>query len=195
MTHATAVPDAAPYRSLLMKWTHKTPSKKVALWFLGRNDCFMHTHVAKALFFDAGIDLFVLNYHENGKCRRNGWVTDSHLVSHINSSGMAEFHEEIKEALEATKGYEEVLGYAHSTGAPVLLDYLMEHGDDAFDGFVLNSPFLDWGKVGGEIVEHVLENLPTFMLQMGVWDHDKKMGAKSTPAGEKSERKKTRRRS
>ena len=34
---------------------------------------------------------------------------------------------------------------AHSTGATVLLDYLIAHGDADFDGFVFNSPFLSWG--------------------------------------------------
>ena len=33
----------------------------------------------------------------------------------------------------------------------VLLDYLMMHGDADFSGFVFNSPFLDWGWVGGVV--------------------------------------------
>jgi alpha-beta hydrolase superfamily lysophospholipase len=47
----------------------------------------------------------------------------------------------------STPYYKTLLGYAHSTGGPVLLNYLMEHGDAAFDGFIFNSPFLDWVSV------------------------------------------------
>ena len=33
-------------------------------------------------------------------------------------------------------GVEQILGYGHSTGAPMLLDYVMANGDDDFEGFI-----------------------------------------------------------
>lgn len=46
------------------------------------------------------------------------------------------------DADQAGKEYETVLGYAHSTGGPVLLNYLMERGDDdLFDVFSLIRHF------------------------------------------------------
>ena len=60
--------------ALVQCWRQKSKSSKVVLWLLGRNDCFMHPHVASALFLEKGYDLFVLNYSMNGMCRKRGWV-------------------------------------------------------------------------------------------------------------------------
>jgi hypothetical protein len=62
------------------------------------------------------------------------------------SGSFAEYRPDIQAAIEyirARHTYSRLLGYGHSTGAPVLLDYLMAHGDGDFDAFVFNSPFLD----------------------------------------------------
>ena len=142
---------------------------RAVLWIIGRNDCFMHPHVARGLFFQTSsgknakkYDLYVLNYCMNGATRRRGWVPDPHLNSHCRSGSFGSYAHEIERSLEIIadfKSYGTVLGYAHSTGAPVLLDYLLTKGDDDFDGFVFNSPFLDWGFVGGDLAETVLENV------------------------------------
>ena len=78
--------------------------------------------------------------------------------------------------------YDKTVGYAHSTGGPVLINYLMKYGDDAFDGFIFNSPFLDWSAdaVGSEIAETVLEHLKAPMA-FGMISYDTKMGACETP--------------
>ena len=106
----------------------------------------MHPHVATRLFFDNGYDLFVLNYKMNGECRRHGFVNDPHYNSHNFRGSFDAYIHDIDSSLEKiSTNYETLVGYAHSTGGPVLLNYLMERGDDAFDAFIFNSPFLDWG--------------------------------------------------
>jgi len=60
--------------ALLQCWQHKQGAKKAVLWIIGRNDCFMHPHVAKELFFCQGYDLYVLNWSSNGMCRKRGWM-------------------------------------------------------------------------------------------------------------------------
>lgn len=173
--------------------------RKAVLWVLGRNDCFMHPHVAAALFFAHGYDLYVLNYRMNGQCRKRGWVFDAHFNSHVPGGTFDVYVGDIRNALSemmattpaaATDhhkdppgsggGYEMVIGYAHSTGAPILLNYLMEEGDGAFDAFMFNSPFLDWGFVGGDMAEFVLEHT-TALVAMGAMDNDTKVGTAETP--------------
>ena len=225
------LPDATtedPHdNALLQCWKH-ADSTRAVLWVLGRNDCFMHPHVARDLFFDNGYDLYVLNYKMNGQCRKCGWVNDPHYNAHNYSGDFDVYIADIQQSLqhiEATKEYDQVLGYAHSTGGPVLLNYLMAIGDAAFDGFVFNSrkklhclvlpsfvafryriscsssfrslfflrqhklndtllsAFLDWGWVGGDMVEFVLENtgfLETF-AGMGLGS---KVGVAKTPPGQ-----------
>ena len=145
----------------------------------------MHPHVAQALFWDHGYDLYVLNYKMNGKCRKKGWVENAHFVSHNYTGNFDVYDDDIQQALRLIQGYKDygkVLGYAHSTGAPILLNYLMDCGDDGFTGFVFNSPFLDWGYVGGDMVELVLENMDWITnMSFGNMDMNSKVGTVSTP--------------
>lgn len=174
--------ETSPGNAVLQSWTHPA-STKACLWVLGRNDCFMHPHVAQALFWSQGYDLYVVNYKMNGACRKLGFVGDPHFNSHNPTGNFDSYLEDIDQSLAIISGdkdYDSVLGYAHSTGGPVLLNYLMEKGDDAFDGFLFNSPFLDWGFVGGDLVELVLEN--THLLEyVGAMKADSKVGVASTP--------------
>ena len=171
-------------RAVVQIWKH-VDSTKAVLWILGRNDCFMHPHVAKKLFWSQGYDLYVLNYKMNGQCRKKGFVKDPHFNSHNFTGNFDSYIPDIQQALELIEAedYQLVLGYAHSTGGPVLLNYLMEKGDDAFDGFLFNSPFLDWGFVGGDLVELMLKNT-NFLVGLGAMeDMDTKMGVETTPPG------------
>ena len=157
-------------------------SSKAVLWILGRNDVFMHPHVAARLF--GGHDLYVLNYKQNGHTRKRGWVEDAHLVSHNKRGDFNVYKQDIAAALDVLQGigdYDQVLGYAHSTGAPILLNYLMDCGDEAFDGFVFNSPFLDWGFVGGDMVEFALEHLGV-LQNLRAMNDDAKIGVAVTPS-------------
>jgi hypothetical protein len=81
--------------ALLQCWRHKkmtsssssSPSSvannKAVLWIIGRNDCFMHPHVAKRLYLDQGFDVYVLNWSSNGMCRKRGWLVSfcCHIIS------------------------------------------------------------------------------------------------------------------
>jgi alpha-beta hydrolase superfamily lysophospholipase len=145
----------------------------------------MHPHVAGKLFWDHGYDLYVLNYKHNGCCRKRGWVTNPFFNSHNKSGNFDVYNSDIMKSLEivnASGEYETLLGYAHSTGAPILTNYLMEYGDTAFDGFIFNSPFLDWGFVGGDMVEFALKRMS--LLQKVTFGHlpnDTMMGIVPTP--------------
>jgi alpha-beta hydrolase superfamily lysophospholipase len=174
--------------ALVQCWKKKSNTRAV-LWVLGRNDCFMHPHVARKLFFQNGYDLYVLNYKLNGMCRSRGWVTDAHWNSHVPTGTFDTYLDDVKGALEVMSGggggggddgYETLLGYAHSTGGTVLLNYLMEEGDDAFDAFLFNSPFLDWGFVGGDMAEFALENSGV-LAKLGMMNLDTMVGTAVTP--------------
>jgi hypothetical protein len=84
--------------------------------------------------------------------------------------------------LMKTKKYGKVLGYAHSTGGPVLINYLMKRGDADFDGFMFNSPFLDWSAdaVGSELEEFVIEHLD-IATSANLMQNDSKLGKTETP--------------
>ena len=168
--------------ALLQCWQRPNNAKAV-LWILGRNDCFMHPHVARKLFLDHGYDLYVLNYKMNGHCRKQGWVADPHYNSHNKQGTFDVYINDITQALQKIadhQTYETFVGYAHSTGGPVLLNYLMEKGDAAFDAFLFNSPFLDWGFVGGDMIEFVLENTG-ILAKLGAMENNTKVGAAETP--------------
>ena len=45
----------------------------------------------------------------------------------------------------------------------------MTHGDGAFDAFVFNSPFLDWGRVGGRLNRWILMYAPAMLTRLRVW--------------------------
>ena len=177
--HILSATDKTPDDNALLQCWKKQDSKSAVLWILGRNDCFMHPHVTETLF--ENYDIYVLNYSMNGACRQQGWVADAHLNSHNKYGDFNSYCDQIAEAVTYLEDYETVLGYAHSTGGPVLLNYLMERGDDdVFDGFLFNSPFLDWGFVGGDIVELVLEHTG-ILDKMGLLSLDNTVGAAETP--------------
>lgn len=143
----------------------------------------MHPHVAQKLLFDQGYDVYVLNYKMNGCCRQRGFVDDAHMNSHNNKGNFDVYDEDIRQAIKYIKNqseYSRFLGYAHSTGGPILLNYLIHHGDDAFDGFIFNSPFLDWGFVGGDMVEFALKRMDTMQNWAGMAMSDK-LDAAVTP--------------
>jgi len=170
--------------SLLQCWRQSTnEANKAVLWILGRNDTFMHPHVAKKLFFCSNFDLYVLNYKMNGHCCKHGWVSDAHFNSHNKYGSFDTYISDIEKSIELIstfKEYDTFLGYAHSTGGPVLINYLIERGDGDFDGFIFNSPFLDWGFVGGDMIEFSLKHMGA--LKMIAKDsNDTKMGVAVTP--------------
>jgi alpha-beta hydrolase superfamily lysophospholipase len=145
----------------------------------------MHPHVAGKLFWDHGYDLYVLNYKQTGRCHKRGWVTNPYFNSHNKHGNFDVYNSDIMKSLEivnASREYETLLGYGHSTGAPVLVNYIMEYGDAAFDGFIFNSPFLDWGFVGGDMVEFALKRTSFFQkLSVGYMSNNTMLGIVATP--------------
>lgn len=153
--------------SLVQCWRHKEKAKKALLWILGRNDCFMHVEVAKKLFLDRGYDIYVLNWSCNGHCRKKGWIKKAYHVSHNCKGDFNVYNDEIDKALSLMKShsnYEQKLSYSHSTGAPVLINYLIERGDDPFDGFIFNSPFMDVPFLG-TTAEFISEKVLPFLAR------------------------------
>ena len=143
----------------------------------------MHPHAAQTLLFDNGYDVYVLNYKMNGCCRQKGFVENAHMNSHNTKGNFDVYNNDLGQSIDYIKyqsDYSRFLGYAHSTGAPILLNYLMQHGDKAFDGFIFNSPFLDWGFVGGDMVEFALKRMDTMQNWAGM-AIDKKLDAAATP--------------
>jgi hypothetical protein len=123
----------------------------------------------------------------NGLCPKSGWVADPHYNSHNPPGNFDTYNADIGDSLkhiqQSTQDYEKVLGYAHSTGAPIMLNFIMEYGDGAFDGFLFNIPFLDWGFVGGDLKELILENTGILQMLGGMVDKDSKVGVAQTPEG------------
>ena len=133
-------------------------NRSALVWLPGRVDCFMHPHVADRVLY-AGFDVYVCHYHGSPVAYRCGLVTSLSEVSSASDPELRECVEGLAETLSQTREYDRVVGYAHSTGAVVLGRYLLAYGDDAFDGFYLNAPFLDWGHVPA-VTYQVLRRLP-----------------------------------
>ena len=107
---------------------------------------------------------------------------DAHFNSHNRIGDFDLYLDQIEGAtniMKSHKDYDKVIGYAHSTGAPVLINYLMKRGDGFFDSFIFNSPFLDWSS-GSEMAEFAIEHLG-IATAVSSMNNDSKLGAKRTP--------------
>ena len=130
------------------------------LYFPGRSDSFAHPHIL-AMYEKLGYDFYSLDPRYCGRTRR--FMNDT-LYGHW-IDDFDKYKEEIDltmEFMKSNKDYSKVITHVHSTGALVALNYAMQvmeaGGDDPFDAYILNGPFLDWGHVGGPFYEFVLEN-------------------------------------
>lgn len=156
VTDTVLLPTAPAVMSTVL-----TPGNTKALvWFIGRGDAMFHPHVVN-MFTSFGYDIYTVNYRMNGACRKHGLYTNPLHTSHCASEDFSEYDPEITYILNqvAAGSYSTVIGYGHSTGAPVMLNYVINHGDAAFTGFIFNSPFLDWGHQGAN--ELILSNPAT----------------------------------
>lgn len=88
--------------------------------------------------------------------------------------------------MNSYKKYDTTIGYAHSTGGPIFINYLIKRGDDFFDGFLFNSPFLDWSAdaVGSDLEEFVIEHFD-FITMMTPLNNDSKLSVPESPKGVK----------
>jgi len=158
-------------------------SRGAVLWLPGRSDAFFHWHLLP-LLHGCGLDLFVLSYRRVGECGRLGFIRNPMHVSHCATGDFSEYHEEITRSLDfiysggaGGRRYRRVIGYAHSTGAPVLLHYLLSYGDGRFDGFVFNSPFLSWGWAVGGLTRLVIKHAPSLLMALRLWSSDTEVTA------------------
>lgn len=155
---SVTVNDKGTY--LLEEYSLPTNENSVVLWIPGRNDVFMHPHVAKTML-DQGFDVCVYNYTSSLRAT----PADQHaFASHVPSGSFDGLVEEMDGVLEGLRSkYNDVVVYAHSTGATILANYLLEtQKDDLFRGIYLNSPFLEWGR-SGLAEEAVLHGTPFMM--------------------------------
>jgi len=123
------------------------------------------------------VDLWVLDLRRCGACRREFPGQVKPLEYHF-SDNFDEYFEEINIALETMKekNYRSIVGYSHSTGGPILLNYLKhsEKKDSQFSGFIFNSPFLDWDRIGNKpYQEGLMEAILPAAVNMGVVDEHK----------------------
>lgn len=138
----------------LLRNLQKPGNTRAILWIPGFNDSF-HNHIFAEEMLENGYDIWILDLRRCGACRRTfpGGVEP---FDYHHATDLREYFEEIERSMEIMKDrapvYEAVVGYAHSTGALVMLDYALEFTDTQFSGFIFNSPFLDWGYAAGQMI-------------------------------------------
>jgi len=155
----------------VMRHVKKEGNLKSLLWFPGRNDSF-HNPLFGRQLLDAGFDLYVIDPRLCGACRK--YFPNTFAPEDVHSiADFKEYFEEIDLALDfiEAQGYrEKPVGYCHSTGGLVLTTYLLHRGDFRFSSFLFNSPFFDWGHVGGDFNEFVLEYGISTLADLGLVD-------------------------
>jgi len=124
-------------------YSTKKGNTKMLLMVPGRNDTFMHFHVAKP-FQERGFDIFALDYRGVGRAKRLAEGFDDYYSSH--SEGHDEYIEDFDGALQfidstGTK-YSTKMWYCHSTGAPITLNYLMKNKESGMTQLIMNSPYI-----------------------------------------------------
>ena len=150
-------------------------NRKALVWLPGRNDSFFHVHVLQQ-FLDAGWDVFALDLRRCGRAKVGAdgkpAIADE-LLAH-DSYGFEEYDPEIDATMKFIKNpnervegevlqggcgkvYDNIVVYAHSTGALIAGQYGMEGGwRGAIDGYVFNSPFWSWNL--GTVQKAAVEN-------------------------------------
>jgi hypothetical protein len=121
---------------------------------------------------------------ENSPIFFSFYQTSSHFNSHNHEGDCNLYLDQIDGAISlinSHQNYDKVVGYGHSTGGAILINYLMKMGDDYFDGFIFNAPFLDWNNAGGTMTEMLGENVLGLMENFGVLSNDRKFGVVPTP--------------
>ena len=133
---------------------------QAVLYFPGKSDSFAHPHVLD-MYQSRGYDFYSLDPRYCGRTRR--FMNDTLFGHWIDDFDI--YQEEIDMTMEFmldSKNYSKIVTHVHSTGALMALNYAMQvqekGGDDPFDAYILNGPFLDWGHVGGDFYEFILEN-------------------------------------
>ncbi|KAI2492578.1 Serine aminopeptidase [Fragilaria crotonensis] len=162
-----------------VKATTKNYNNRAVLYFAGRSDSFAHPHLLK-MYERAGYDFYTLDVRRSGRARR--FLKNPHLGNDV--VDFKEIVEDVELALEyihQQNNYTEIVAHCHSNGALVLFSYLLDrHASNEqgrktidFDGYILNSPFLAWGNVGGSLNEWLLRNaaMINYVYPQELWGH------------------------
>jgi alpha-beta hydrolase superfamily lysophospholipase len=162
----------------------KPANRKAVLYFAGRSDSFAHPHLLR-MYEDLGYDFYALDVRRSGRARR--FLRNPYLGNDV--TDFSDLTEDVDLALDyihAQKEYMETVAHCHSNGALVVISYLLQQRRQhniksssythhpEFDGYVLNSPFLAWGFVGGSLNEWVLKNaamINTYTYPQELWGH------------------------
>mmetsp|Transcript_16337 Transcript_16337/g.25394 ORF Transcript_16337/g.25394 Transcript_16337/m.25394 type:complete len:449 (-) Transcript_16337:389-1735(-) len=131
-------------------------NKKAIVYFPGYFDSFAHPQVLDA-FLSRGYDLYSCDPRGCGRARK---YPEDPKFGHSTDT-FDNYEEELDMTLDKVKekDYDSVLAFCHSTGALVFANYyLLKSGETPFTGCIYNGPFLDWGHVGGDFNEFVLEH-------------------------------------
>ena len=140
-------------------------NRKCIVWIPGRNDSFFHVHVLQR-FLDVGFDVYALDLRRSGRAKvgDDGNAAVDESLAH-DSYDFKEYFEEIDATMKFLKDpnklsddvnsvvqdggcgkvYDNIVMYAHSTGALVAGQYATGGGwRGAVDGYIFNSPFWSW---------------------------------------------------
>lgn len=164
---------------MAVKTMTKNSNNRAVLYLAGRSDSFAHPHLLK-MYERAGYDFYTLDVRRSGRARR--FLKNPHLGNDV--VDFKEIVEDVELALEyihQQNNYTEIVAHCHSNGALVLFSYLLDrHASKVqgrktidFDGYILNSPFLAWGNVGGSLNEWLLRNaaMINYVYPQELWGH------------------------
>lgn len=140
----------------LLRHLQVPANTRAILYVPGFNDSF-HNHVFAESLLNAGYDVWILDLRRSGACRKAFPGSTAPLEYH-QTTRLREYFEEIEKTVELMKSrqqpYKDIVAYSHSTSALITLDFALEFTDTQFSGFIFNSPFLDWGVAGGQLISH-----------------------------------------
>ncbi|KAI2492475.1 hypothetical protein MHU86_22094 [Fragilaria crotonensis] len=159
-----------------VKATTKNYNNRAVLYFAGRSDSFAHPHLLK-MYERAGYDFYTLDV-QKGRARR--FLIHILVMTWWISRRLWKMSNWL-EYIHQQNNYTEIVAHCHSNGALVLFSYLLDrHASNEqgrktidFDGYILNSPFLAWGNVGGSLNEWLLRNaaMINYVYPQELWGH------------------------
>jgi len=136
----------------------RSGNAQCVLWIPGRNDTWMHPHVAR-VFLDHGTDVYILHYRGLGMNHICGYFGDALFTSHVESGSFDMIHDELDTAMsiiDSRATYATRICGGHSTGGTIICSYIMSRGDDRFDGYYFNAPFLSWDYLTSNFMESTM---------------------------------------
>lgn len=155
-----------PNQKALVRSMKVEGNKRALVWISGFNDTFHHPLLGEALV-TAGYDLWVIDFRRCGACRKE-FPNETNPLEYHHVNDVSEYFEEINKTLELMKEqhYEKVVGYGSSLGGIILSYYSLISltRDKAFDGFILNSPFIDWSFSNNLLTEMTMETFVSMKM-------------------------------